>query len=188
MAILQNRIKMRWKSGMRSSISTHIPTDTAITRRFHYFRTTTRFKMQISPVLAALSLPLLSLAVAYSLDYDIAESSTARFACNDCFYHNYPALGSIPSFPYVGGSSAPGVSAFKTEIIPPQCGMCAKLTYEDVSVFATIVDFALPHPPAQSSFVVSLATLDKLTHNHGIKMGRVSGFTEVVSKDACFKK
>ncbi|KAG6888914.1 hypothetical protein C0992_007101 [Termitomyces sp. T32_za158] len=88
--------------------------------------------------------------------YDVASASLDTVACSDGTYgletRGYKTLGSIPTFPFIGGAST--IKGWNS----PKCGACYNLTYtgankQSKSVVMTAVDrTGLGFNIAQSAF------------------------------------
>ncbi|RAK96253.1 allergenic cerato-platanin Asp F13 [Aspergillus ibericus CBS 121593] len=107
-----------------------------------------------------------SVSVSYDTAYDDASGSLSTTACSDgdngLVTKGYPTFGSLPGFPYIGGSpTIPGWNS-------PNCGACYALTYEGTTVYITAVD------AAPGGFNIGLTAMNKLTNGQAVADGRVT--------------
>ena len=141
-------------------------------------------------LLAALALALAlpaqaaQASIAFDEAYDDGALSTLGVACSDgpngLYTRGFRTLGALPGFPFVGGASA--VAGWNS----PSCGRCFRLEFQGAAVFVTAVGSAkLPPGGAGAAFVVSLATLDRLTKGQGRALGRVAGTSAGVASANC---
>ena len=127
--------------------------------------------MQLITFLVPLTSAALSLANApmarltYDTTYDNPDLSMNNLACSDgpngLITKGYPTLGSLPSFPYVGGAAT--IPGWNSE----NCGNCYGLTYNGTRIYLTAVDVAW------GGFNIGLRALDKLTGGRGRDLGTV---------------
>ena len=136
--------------------------------------------MKLSVILAPLALisSLVSaLTVSYDTAYDNAGQSLDTVACsngpNGLESKGYKTLGDLKNFPYVGGTQY--VAGWNS----PNCGSCWKLTYGSRSVNVLAVDHVA------EGFIVSQATLDKLTGGQAIDLGHVQASAQQVANSQC---
>ncbi|PYI07650.1 allergenic cerato-platanin Asp F13 [Aspergillus sclerotiicarbonarius CBS 121057] len=107
-----------------------------------------------------------SVSVSYDTSYDDANGSLSTTACSDgangLVTKGYPTFGSLPDFPYIGGSpTIPGWNS-------ANCGACYALTYEGVTIYITAVD------AAPGGFNIGLTAMNALTNGQAVADGRIT--------------
>ncbi|KAG8221397.1 Cerato-platanin [Butyriboletus roseoflavus] len=115
--------------------------------------------------------------LSYDNNYDNASLSLGQVACsngpNGLETKNYTTLGSLPTFPNVGGVYT--VSGWDS----PQCGACYAVTYDTNTVNILAVD------KSQTGFTVSEAAMNTLTGNQAVALGRVDVSFVQVNQSEC---
>ena len=141
--------------------------------------------MKFAPLAAAtLALVLPAFAqsqqsVTYDTTYDDSAFSLTGVACSDgvngLINKGYTTLGSLPSFPYVGGAFA--VAHYNS----PNCGTCWKLYYAETgkTINVLAVDVAL------DGFNISEEAMNKLTGGLAVELGRVEVTATQVPASVC---
>jgi len=118
--------------------------------------------------------------VTYDNFYDNAQTSLSQVACsngaNGLLTKGYSTLGSLPSFPNIGG--IPNLTWNS-----PLCGTCWELQYttpagQYESVYVTAVDAAY-------TFNLSEEAFNELTSNTGIAAGKVVAAATQVAESYC---
>ena len=134
----------------------------------------TMITMMIVFIISAVDIAVATtISVAYSTAYDNSALSLTGVACsngvNGLLTKGYDTLGSLPTFPDVGGSSM--VAGWNST----KCGSCIKLTWPPVGtpIYVTIVD------TASDGINLSESAMDTLTDGGAIKLGRVSGVNAI---------
>jgi len=117
--------------------------------------------------------------VTYDTFYDTASTSLADVACsngaNGLLTKGFTTLGSLPSFPNVGG--VPNVTWNS-----PLCGSCWELQYTTTGVSESIYITAID---AGFTFDLSLQAFDELTANTGVPAGKVPATATQVAESYC---
>lgn len=139
--------------------------------------------MQLLTLLVPLTSTLLALAnvpiatVTYDTIYDNPDLSMNNVACSDgpngLITKGYPTMGSLPSFPYVGGAGT--ISGWNSE----SCGNCYGLTYNGTTIYLTAVDYAA------SGFNIGLRALDRLTGGRGRQLGTINAQLSFHPRSTC---
>ncbi|EEA20070.1 hypothetical protein TMatcc_000043 [Talaromyces marneffei ATCC 18224] len=118
-----------------------------------------------------------TVSVQYDTTYDNSAFPISKLACSDgpngLQNKGYSTLGQLPDFPYVGAS--PTISGWNS----PNCGACYNITYNSVSLYVMGVD------SSTSAFVVSQATLDRLTGGQAVALGQITAYCDVVDSSHC---
>ncbi|KAI0332892.1 Cerato-platanin [Cubamyces sp. BRFM 1775] len=119
----------------------------------------------------------LAVRVTYDELYDNASQDIEALTCadgsNGLETLGYTTLGSLPSFPNVGGAAA--VTGFNS----PNCGSCWQLTYNGTSINVLAVDHAA------EGFVLSLEALNTLTNGQGLELDLVEAEVQEVQRSQC---
>lgn len=118
-----------------------------------------------------------SVTVSYDTIYDDSGASLDTVACSDgpngLIPKGYPTIGSLPSFPRVGGAAA--VAGWNSA----ECGTCWQLTYNNVSVNILAIDHA------DEGFNISEEAMNELTDGQAVFLGRVTATTVQVDASVC---
>ncbi|KAG2151636.1 Cerato-platanin [Suillus bovinus] len=115
--------------------------------------------------------------LSYDSTYDNATLSLSSVACSDgangLESKGYTTLGSLPTFPNVGGAYT--VTGWNSAA----CGTCYNVTYGDKSVAVLVVDVS------KAGFTVSEAAMNTLTGNLATELGRVDVTAAQVDTSVC---
>ncbi|KAG1786613.1 Cerato-platanin [Suillus plorans] len=132
-------------------------------------------------LLSAFALPAFATQVQVTYDnfYDNAATSLSNVACsngaNGLLTKGFTTLGSLPSFPNVGG--VPNVTWNS-----PLCGSCWELQYTTTGISESIYITAID---AGFTFDLSLPAFDELTANTGVPAGKVTATATQVAESFC---
>lgn len=85
----------------------------------------------------------------------------------------FTTLGSLPSFPNIGG--APAIGGFNSAA----CGTCWQLTFNGTSINVLAID------TGAAGFNIAEAALNNLTHGNAIQLGRINATATQVNASAC---
>ena len=139
--------------------------------------------MRLFAFIVPLASALLALAntptaqVTYDPIYDDPNLSLNLVACsngpNGLITKGFTTLGSLPKFPYIGGSSS--VAGWNS----PSCGGCWSLTHNNKTIFVTAVDHAA------SGFNIALTAMNELTDGHAVEFGKVFAVISQADKSKC---
>jgi hypothetical protein len=139
--------------------------------------------MKISSVLFSISIFVLtSLAqttetLSYDTSYDESTLSLSSVACSDgangLETKGYTTLGSLPTFPNVGGVYS--VTGWNSAA----CGACYNVTYGSETVTILAVDVS------KAGFTISETAMNTLTGNLAVELGRVDVTAAQVDASAC---
>lgn len=136
----------------------------------------------ISLTAAALAFALpafaqVSESLSYDTTYDDASLSLTSVACsngvNGLMSKGYTTLGSLPTFPYLGGVYT--VTGWNS----PACGTCYEVTYGSTTIAVLAVDVAL------DGFNLSEEAMNKLTGGLAVELGRVEVTSTQVDPSVC---
>ena len=131
---------------------------------------------------AALALALPAFAqttqtLSYDTTYDGASLSLTAVACsngaNGLITKGYTTLGSLPTFPNVGGVYT--VTGWNS----PACGTCYNVTYGSKTISVLAVDVAL------DGFNLSEEAMNTLTGGQAVDLGRVDVTSVQVPASVC---
>lgn len=115
--------------------------------------------------------------ITYNTVYDNADTSLNDTACsngvNGLITKGYTTLGSLPDFPYIGGSFA--VPHWNST----GCGTCWELSYNGTSINVAAVD------TAGVGFDLSLDAYNVLTDGQGVAAGFVFATVAQVDASVC---
>jgi len=117
--------------------------------------------------------------LSYDTNYDNADLPLSKVACSDgangleTKNPNYTTLGSLPTFPNVGGVDT--VTGWNSTA----CGACYAVTYGTTTVNILAVDSSL------IGFTVSQEAMDTLTGGQAVALGRVDVSFVTVDPSAC---
>ncbi|KAI0662844.1 immunomodulatory protein [Cubamyces menziesii] len=129
------------------------------------------------PVIALILPVALAVRVTYDKFYDNASQDLEALACANGQHGleplGYKTLGSLPSFPNVGGAAA--VSGFNS----PSCGSCWQLTFNGTSINVLAVDHAT------EGFNISFAALNALTKGQGLSLDEIDAEVQEVQRAEC---
>jgi len=121
-----------------------------------------------------------SFTVTYDTEYDNASTPLSALACAQSFtepggFHgvDYVDLGSLPDFPFLGGSSV--VAGFDMT----NCVSCWVLKYEGANVTVLVVD------TAQNGFAISEEAMNVLTDGQAADVGSITAETMRVDVSQC---
>ncbi|TFY69869.1 hypothetical protein EVG20_g2979 [Dentipellis fragilis] len=124
--------------------------------------------------LFALSTLALADTVRYDTTYDNASQSTSILSCfNGPDGSQYPTIGSIPDFPYIGAT--PTAGGWNS----PGCGSCWEITYMGNTIFVVAVDHV------DGGFTLSLEAMDALTNGQAEAVGVVNATVHQVDASQC---
>lgn len=120
-------------------------------------------------------------SVSYDPKYGVKGSSLNTVACsngqNGLITKGYSTFGSLPTFPFIGGSpTIPGWNS-------PNCGKCYQLRYHDGTVSRTIHVLAIDAAPG--GFNISPRAMNQLTGGHAVDLGRVKATYMQVAESMC---
>ncbi|PAV19815.1 cerato-platanin [Pyrrhoderma noxium] len=104
----------------------------------------------------------LAIRVSYDNTYDDPSGSMDSVACSDGptgLAANYSTFGDLPSFPFIGGSSA--ISGWSS----PSCGNCFSLSYGGNIIYVTPIDHT------QEGFNLAQEAMDVLTGGKAEELG-----------------
>ncbi|EPQ58758.1 hypothetical protein GLOTRDRAFT_9070, partial [Gloeophyllum trabeum ATCC 11539] len=129
--------------------------------------------------LAASALPLaLGVKVSYDPVYDNADQSLDTVACSDgpngLETLHYTTFGSLPGFPYIGGTDK--VEGWNSA----QCGTCWQLQYNGKYMNIVAVDHA------DEGFNISEEAMNELTGGQAEQLGEVDVTVTQVDKAFCW--
>ncbi|EDR11168.1 cerato-platanin-related secreted protein [Laccaria bicolor S238N-H82] len=120
--------------------------------------------------------------VSYDTKYDDGSTSLATVACSDgtngLLTKGFTTFGSLPKFPYIGGSFA--IAGYNS----PDCGTCWELTYNNgagvvKSINVLAIDVAKP------GFNIGLVAMNNLTGGQAVHLGRVQATVKQVNASIC---
>ncbi|EED24592.1 heat-stable 19 kDa antigen precursor, putative [Talaromyces stipitatus ATCC 10500] len=115
--------------------------------------------------------------VLYDTTYDNSSFPISSVACSDgpngLEGKGYNTLGQVPNFPYVGAALT--ITGWGS----PNCGACYNITYNGVSLYVMGVD------ASTNGFVVSQATLDRLTGGQAVSLGHISSLRYLMNLNGC---
>ena len=104
--------------------------------------------------------------VSYDTYYDNATTSLYQVSCSDGPFglipKGYTTFGSLPRFPYIGGSSV--INGWGS----PNYGTCWTLSYNGRSINVLAIDHA------ETGFNIALTAMDDLTAGQAVTLGRVN--------------
>ncbi|GBE82789.1 Protein SnodProt1 [Sparassis crispa] len=140
--------------------------------------------MKFAAVIASLSLlfaPTIlaqtSVSVSYDTTYDNSAEPLSNLACSDgangLEHYGYTTLGSLPDFPYVGGSHV--VTGWDST----GCGTCWELTYDGTTITVLAVD------TAPEGFNLSEEAMNALTNGQAVAIGRLTATAVQVNSSQC---
>ena len=113
-------------------------------------------------------------SLSYDTTYDDASLPLTSVACsNGLMSKGYTTLGSLPTFPYVGGVYT--VTGWDSAA----CGTCYEVTYGDTTLAVLAVDVAL------DGFNLSEEAMNTLTGGLAVELGRVSVTATEVDASVC---
>ncbi|KAG0694646.1 Cerato-platanin [Suillus ampliporus] len=127
----------------------------------------------------AVTLPVLAQteSLSYDTTYDDASLSLDSVACSDgpngLITKGYTTLGSLPTFPNVGGVYT--VTGWDSAA----CGTCYNVTYGSTTIAVLAVD------TATEGFNLSEEAMNALTGNEAVFLGRVSVTAVEVAASVC---
>lgn len=105
----------------------------------------------------------------YETAYDNPQRSLSTVACSDgangLLTRNFTTLGSLPSYPNVGG--VPAVTGWNS----PDCGTCWTVTYTNAQGIAKSIN--LLAIDSASNFNMASAAMNSLTDDQATSLGRV---------------
>lgn len=129
---------------------------------------------------AALIVPALaqtSVSISYDTTYDDSTASLDIVACSDgangLITKGFTTIGSLPSFPRVGGAAA--IAGWNSA----SCGTCWQLSFDGVSINVLAIDHA------GDGFNVAQEVMDELTNGQAVFLGRVTGTAVQVNASLC---
>ena len=120
--------------------------------------------------------------VTYDVAYDKGSTSLTTVACSDgtngLITKGYTTFGSLPKFPYIGGSIA--IAGYNS----PACGTCWQITYDNgaeevKSINVLAIDVAKP------GFNIGLVAMNALTGGQAVHLGKVQATVRQVSASIC---
>ncbi|KAH8995775.1 immunomodulatory protein [Lactarius hatsudake] len=127
--------------------------------------------------LAALFTVAFADTVRYNTFYDNASTSLNNVACsngeNGLITKGFTTLGSLPTFPNVGGVYA--VKGWNS----PECGSCWRLTYKGKSIYVTAIDTIF------DGFDISLGGMNTLTNGKARVLDQVDALATQVDAWHC---
>ncbi|KAG2138482.1 Cerato-platanin [Suillus clintonianus] len=139
--------------------------------------------MKVSSVLFSISAFVLAAlaqtteTLSYNTNYDDASLTLSSVACSDgtngLETKGYTTLGSLPTFPNVGGVYT--VTGYNSAA----CGSCYNVTYGSETVAILAVDVST------AGFTVSETAMNTLTGNLAVELGRVDVTATQVDASAC---
>ncbi|KAG1720033.1 Cerato-platanin [Suillus occidentalis] len=139
--------------------------------------------MKFSSVLFSISIFVLSSlaqtteTLSYDTSYDDTTLSLSSVACSDgtngLETKGYTTLGSLPTFPNVGGVYS--VTGWNSAA----CGACYNVTYGTKTVTILAVDVS------KAGFTISETAMNTLTGNLAVELGRVDVTATQVDASAC---
>ncbi|KAG8217103.1 immunomodulatory protein [Butyriboletus roseoflavus] len=116
-------------------------------------------------------------SLSYDTTYDNAGLSLDSVACSDgtngLITKGYTTLGSLPTFPNVGGVYT--VTGWNSAY----CGTCYQITYGSKSIYALAVDVSL------DGFNLSEEAMNTLTGGLAVELGRVEVTSTEVAASYC---
>lgn len=128
-------------------------------------------------VFALSSLAQTTQTLSYDTTYDNSDLSLSSVACSDgangLEKKGYTTLGSIPTFPNVGGVYT--VAGWNSSA----CGTCYTVTYGSNTVAILAVD------ASKVGFTVSEAAMNTLTGDSAVQLGRVDVTATQVDVSKC---
>ncbi|EGN96310.1 hypothetical protein SERLA73DRAFT_170704 [Serpula lacrymans var. lacrymans S7.3] len=133
-------------------------------------------------LLAAFASPALAtlVNVTYDQTYDNPSTSLASTACsngvNGLETKGYTTLGSLPSFPYIGG--IPGLTWNST-----LCGTCWKLAYDPANGTAASINILAVD--AAFTYNIALEAMNNLTSGQAVALGKVQATATQVDASVC---
>ncbi|PWY74384.1 Cerato-platanin-domain-containing protein [Aspergillus heteromorphus CBS 117.55] len=164
----------------------HQPTPQPTKLIFNHHPITMKSFASALPLLALLSSALAapvdaaadatSVSVSYDTAYDVSTTSLDTVSCSDGTYglvSKWPTFGSIPSFPYIGGS--PTIAGWDD----PNCGKCYELDYAGNVIYITAID------AAPGGFNIGLTAMNALTGGEAEDLGRVTATYTLVDSSLC---
>lgn len=139
--------------------------------------------MKFSSVFFSISIFVLSTlaqtteTLSYDTSYDDPTLSLSSVACSDgtngLETKGYTTLGSLPTFPNVGGVYS--VTGYNSVA----CGTCYNVTYGSKTVTILAVDVS------KAGFTISETAMNTLTGNLAVELGRVDVTATQVNASAC---
>lgn len=139
--------------------------------------------MKFSSVVFSISIFVLSTlaqtteTLSYDTSYDDPTLSLSSVACSDgtngLETKGYTTLGSLPTFPNVGGVYS--VTGYNSVA----CGTCYNVTYGSKTVTILAVDVS------KAGFTISETAMNTLTGNLAVELGRVDVTATQVNASAC---
>ncbi|THH19465.1 hypothetical protein EW146_g1693 [Bondarzewia mesenterica] len=133
----------------------------------------------ITALVAAVSFSTLALAdtIRYDDNYGNSGNSLTSVACSDgtngLITRGFSTFGSLPSFPYIGASSA--VAGWNS----PNCGTCWAITYNGKTINVLAIDHAA------DGFNLSLDAMNDLTNGQAVALGTVQATVSQVAASQC---
>ncbi|KAH0830145.1 Cerato-platanin [Lanmaoa asiatica] len=116
-------------------------------------------------------------SLSYDTTYDNASLSLASVACSDgpngLMTKGYTTLGSLPTFPNVGGVYT--VTGWNSA----ECGTCYEVTYGSNTIAVLAVDVSL------DGFNLSEEAMNTLTGGLAVELGRVTVSSTPVAASVC---
>jgi hypothetical protein len=123
-----------------------------------------------------------TILVTYDAAYDNGSTSLTTVACSDgtngLITKGFTTFGSLPKFPYIGGSFV--IAGYNS----PACGTCWQITYNNgagvvKSINVLAIDVAKP------GFNIGLVALNNLTGGQAVHLGKVQATVKQVSASFC---
>lgn len=121
------------------------------------------------------------LTASYDTGYDNPQRSLSTVACSDgpngLLTHNFTTLGSLPMYPYVGGT--PAVTGWNS----PGCGTCWTVRYKNAEGTARSIN--LLAIDAASNYNIPTSAMNDLTDGQANLLGRVPVTAVSVPPSVC---
>ncbi|KAF8343330.1 cerato-platanin-related secreted protein [Amanita rubescens] len=135
-------------------------------------------------LLVFVAVPVLGqITVAYDTWYDDGTASLNTVACsngpNGLESRGYTTLGSLPSFPNIGGAYA--VTAWNS----PACGTCWQLTYTNAQGVSRRINVTAVDHAGADSFNIALKAMNNITNGQAVALGRVPVTAVQVPASGC---
>ncbi|KAK7511656.1 heat-stable 19 kDa antigen precursor [Phyllosticta citricarpa] len=121
--------------------------------------------MKFFATIASLASMASAITLSYDPSYDDSTRSLSVVSCSDgangLLTKGYTTQGSLPKFPYIGGSE------FIAGWGSANCGKCYSLTYNGKTINVLAIDHA------GAGFNIAQAAMNDLTNNQAANLGRV---------------
>ena len=134
------------------------------------------FKLALVALLTPMALGTAT-TVSYDTFFDDPSANLTSVACSDGPFglipKGYSTLGSLPNFPYIGGSDA--IAGWGSS----KCGTCWSLTYQGKTIKVLAIDHAA------SGFNIAMTAMNDLTNGQSAVLGKVNANAVQIAASNC---